>query len=382
MGNILRVIILFTQTMLAYGVLFLAPNIVNGLPLGYIALSAMLFIRFGITVSPIMVHKASLLLTIACSSIFLIGGLRIALGQEDYLFWPIHAVAGAIAFSIWADHVALFRQRSQRILTLVAILLLSIQIVILLYSIFVFTGARLHFGFGPNMLYRLILLNLGVIIFLVSNSKLKFIILVSSGVITALLVIAIGSRGGLLAFLTLIVVFCFHRFGERVAVVAAGLGCLGAVGAFTVMEELPRLEAFGRITYFDIQNNSEAVRLYAFYEFFNWAKDARLLQLIFGQGFGQEPFTFYPHNLFIELIFSSGVIFGILVSGFAVLGFFQSLRADEPFVFGILFAPFFVATQLSGSLLDNYALFSLLIWRYVVLSPLHRHRTTARTQPL
>lgn len=382
MGNLLRVIILFTQTMLAYGVLFLAPNILNGLPIGYIALSAMLFIRFGTTVSPILVHNAGLFLTITCLSIFLIGGFRVALGQENYIFWPIHAVAAAIAFSIWADHVALFRQRSQRILTLVAILLLSFQIVILLYSIFVFTGVRLHFGFGPNMLYRLILINLGVIIFLASETKLKFIILFSSSVITALLIIAIGSRGGFLGFLTLIVVSYFHRFGARVAIVAAGLACIGAVWAFTVMEELPRLQALGRLTYFDIQNNSEASRLDAFFKFFNWAKEARLSHLIFGEGYGQEPFTFYPHNLFIELIFSNGVIFGMLVSGFAVLGFFQSLRADGRFIFGILFAPLFVATQLSGSLLDNYALFSLLIWRYVLLSPLHRHRTTACTQPL
>ena len=167
-------------------------------------------------------------------------------------------------------------------------------------------GGRVHLVFGPNVLYRVVgfLTVLAVAHSLVAK---RWVVMIAILIFTALLTLMIGSRGGLIMFVPLVVFishFLLGRYNLKNLLLGAGvLTCLG----FVFINYLVGMEVDSRMLTLSVEDrySSAGLRYYYFIWFF---QNISHIFLSFGidysffyEAFGSAGFL-YPHNFFIELL--------------------------------------------------------------------------------
>lgn len=227
-------------------------------------------------------------------------------------------------------------EKSQKILLSPLLLILFLLVLSINY-----TGQRFRFILGPNMLYRLVLLSY-ILVKIKGNIKyiLDFLVL--------LLIVSIGSRGGMVLLLSIWLVRLVGRIGIARSFFMLSLMFLPFVVYFY---ELFRIY-LGRVLFFSIENNSEAYRFGSYSKWLEWLNMDNFLDLVFGSGFATPPFDIlYPHNFLLEISHSMGLLFAII---FLII-FLRNVKLSTEMKL-VLFFP----ALLSGNVVDNYFLFSLL----------------------
>lgn len=244
--------------------------------------------------------------------------------------------------------------------------------------IFFSAGSRGSFIFGSNVLYRIFsILTIWAIFLLgLTITKKRHYAISLAFVITIYLVgvLSTGSRGAI--FSILVVLFClYHQYVIKLSTRKIFfLGFLSFVIFGLLFYYMSDWFFNSRFSNFDYENNlSLALRLNPWVDFIS---NPIHFILSFGMPYsefmgqyGHSQFG-YPHNIFLELVFFYG-FFGFLLFVFLMMLLFSSIKKlfTKPFCLGSVFLYcfmiVFLGAQTSGSLLDNFSCFSLLIMSLV-----------------
>ena len=240
------------------------------------------------------------------------------------------------------------------------VVVIGIAVILVMMQVYWLTsgGVRGRAVFGPNILYRVFVL-LAVLSYFRLHGSVKYIVFLTCFVGIALT----GSRGGLVAgLLTLMaIIMSSARWNLNIKhVIPIFLASL-LVYLMLLYGDFAKF-VLGRL--FLISGGSIDGRL-AFMEqaliFFN----AEFFDLIFGFGvYPNEIFSFYPHNIFLELLVSHGMLpislfFLVLIYVFLSAIFNRrTISRDQRFIFVVL-VMFLSSSQFSGSFYDNWVCVSL-----------------------
>ncbi|MGB0895402.1 MAG: hypothetical protein ACPGUD_13445, partial [Parashewanella sp.] len=70
----------------------------------------------------------------------------------------------------------------------------------------------------------------------------------------------------------------------------------------------------------------------------------------------------YPHNIIIELIVYNGIVFFTFFVVCFLFSAFQLIKREDGRFLLVVMSPILIGTLLSGSMIDNYAVFFVLIY--------------------
>jgi hypothetical protein len=332
-------------------------GLVSGIDVGLVLL---LFLA---TIAPLFAQKISSVIHVSLLFGFLIGLVFVGLTIEkeffyfdNYYLWPIKAILGST--------ILILAWKGGQIPLESAILLswiIGLGAFLMLALIFgEVRFGRLYFVFGPNMLYRLACIVLGLI-FVASvasrPTKLTIMLSVIFGTGAVLVILNAGSRGAIVVLGVISLYICRHIFLSLyswVYVIAIG----------------------GAIAYVISLNMDNRI-------FIAFQTDSLLNsgRFDFVRYTGQTPFTVlgnnyeaflpmagmhfrYPHNIFLELYFFYGVL-GLFVSGLVCFAFLRiandrSMFTNNPVV-SIVFIVGVTSACMSGDLSDNYFVIALAV---------------------
>lgn len=229
---------------------------------------------------------------------------------------------------------------------------------------------RSYVIFGPNVLYRIYVFLFGLMILCLFDFKapgrrvilsgtLVVIFLYIMTAILGVLIVATGSRGGLVAAVgaLLVIAYLARTLADRYSSMVFGVFTLLGGGALLVAVLLGPL--LGRLLFLDLSNTSEMVRLELLRQTFRFLTEAGPAEILFGVGAMNRFFSFYPHNIFAEALVYGGLfLLLVVIMAFVVLTIAIGRRKND----GILVLPFvgiIVGSLFSGSLLYNYPVLSL-----------------------
>lgn len=237
-------------------------------------------------------------------------------------------------------------------------------IIFLFYFIVLYFGhkidGRLHFFFGPNTLYRLV--SLFFLFFYFYNKPLKNNILYFSIIwfLYTLLILEIGSRGGLIIYLFVHVVIILNLRLYKLFFVVFTFFLTISMFAFSFSE----LSDFSRILNFqNILLNPRFLNLQDFLS---------LTDFLLGDGYSvfskfSSSGYMYPHNILIELASYFGILglfivllllFSFVYCSHKLISYDFSIKSYYH-MFILAFPIFFISSLLSGDLFDNYPIISL-----------------------
>ena len=228
-----------------------------------------------------------------------------------------------------------------------------------------FKDGRLYSIFGPNMLYRFF----GVVLFVSAMSVyydkgIKRALSVLIAVFGSFAIMLTGSGGGVLIFVSILLVFFFKASPIICGIfTAAFIGCV-ATFLFSNGTSLPLRWidadwmplALTRLLY-KLDTLSSVDR------FVVWVDLLSQPISILGKNYENFNGTWidghiYPHNIFIELIVFYGVL-GHLAGLIVIIAIIKSLSyLLSRDISAITFVIIFIGAQLSGDLSDNYAVIS------------------------
>lgn len=299
---------------------------------GILFLLAMRRYRFS---GPIFLYLVFLLIVLfALSSLSLVRG-----GVES--FWWADVTLAAIGFLIVFD--GFYRSHPSQVGRYLAVILL----VVLCALATVYEGGRFRFGFGPNMLYRLVLCLFVIGLFF--GPKLNFVKILALVGLTSYLLIQIGSRGGVLIFF--ICLFLLFTSSKNFLITALGSLASGVALIWSVLSGFGK-ELFGRVFYINLENASEAYRLAQYREFIDFFINAEVFSIFFGSGVGGAPYeAIYPHNILLESFVWYGVFFGLVICLLLITSVVVCFRGGG--LYRGLWAILILPTFLSGSIFDN-----------------------------
>lgn len=212
-------------------------------------------------------------------------------------------------------------------------------------------GRLAALGGGPNVFARLMLvLSLSSMYFFRESRRLLF-----AGVLplAALLLLLAGSRGGVLAAAVALLI-AVRRKSYRFAIVGGAIGILAWSWAVQ-MPSAPVLERYTTQTF-----TSEGIYTAGRNDLYRLALDMFLDNSWIGAGLGEFEYRVgtYPHNLILEILVECGLL-GALLFVLALIPLFKRLRShiDQNRELVALFFGYLVASQFSGDIFDNRAVF-------------------------
>lgn len=330
--------------------LFLSSENLLGLPLFFLTLPFYLYLlKFNQLSNKIYFTKYSVTVTILFLIIYLISLLNnvnslFTLDLKYYL-WPFLALINIIPLSSLFISI----HKKQKLNKLSGLFFFLLFILFFIYSIYN-NDVRLSFGFGPNMLYRIILFNFFLFIFFIKQRKLIYFLMP----IILFLIYRIGSRGGVMVLFGLllfsIIFFSNKRLKKNLIITSLIITTIFNEYILYFFESI-----YDSVRVFRINLDSRSI----FYEdFYSWILNASSNELYFGSGFRSYPYEWvYPHNLFLESIHGYGFIFSLLL---IILIVFHITLSDKKMI--MLSIPFFIGAMLSGSLYDNFIVISFLFF--------------------
>ncbi len=241
--------------------------------------------------------------------------------------------------------------------------IIIVSIIFLLITVFgvmefvLSSGGRGRFIFGPNMTYRVLAFFYGLLLcclYINDGYKFKFSILFTGSTFVFLIgMLLTGSRGAILVVTIYIVTILL--FSKKSKLFINGLIAISVFIAFIVIYNWDVFELiFRRSFYFNIENNSENYRFLKWTMALNFLNDDRV---IFGLTNDNNLLSYYPHNIFLELLFYFG-LFPLLIF---TLGFACYIaKFKDLFILNLIFLGTFVGSLLSGNLQYNYPVISIL----------------------
>lgn len=229
------------------------------------------------------------------------------------------------------------------------------QLLFLMVSLLMFfiTGVYLSgsrgFIFGPNILYRVLLFIyvFSSLLILRREKNIQFMIL-TLFVILALTVN--GSRGGVAVF-SVVFILILYKFGSRKTFLVGSLVSGLLFITYLLAVDLPRAFIFTDYS----GSNSILDRL-------TILKSS--VSTIFNYPFGmgevgfKNKFTFihYPHNQILEFLLYYGIL-GLVLSCLVIIALLKVRNTD----FGIINLTLFLPTLFSGTLTDNFMIYSWIL---------------------
>jgi hypothetical protein len=221
--------------------------------------------------------------------------------------------------------------------------------------------------FGPNVYYRVI--GFLAASFLLSNYLTRSfgfpVLFILFGAVIGLA--ATGSRGAVLVIIFLVALFyrdLFDKSADKSLRLPAALFTASIIIFFYVFIDTFQ-KYFWRLTYLSLENGSEKVRLSYVNALKDYLENAGFIQLVFGDGYSQRVFSFYPHNIFLEAVVYHGLFFSIpslIFFGILVTAFRKSPSERTSFdMLVIIQGPIFIGTLISGSLMEAYSIYAISI---------------------
>ena len=262
--------------------------------------------------------------------------------NPEYYLWPFFSLLNLIPilviyFIIKDNRKISYRSSFMLFLFFISFALLSLTSV-----------DRFRFGFGPNMLYRILIFNFIFFSFL-NSSKLLFSLALPFFLIT---LNSIGSRGALITIFFLIVFLILYSIKSKFKLFNYMILIFIFLYNFTLDFFLNLGDSF-RIFQINFTENNRT----SFYlDFLNWYNQASFTETLFGSGFRSWPFNdLYPHNFILESFHGYGFFVALIILLLVVVFL---LKQNRKIV--LLCIPFLVGSSISGSLYDNITLFSFL----------------------
>lgn len=298
-------------------------------------------------------HKSIVVSLNAGLIFFLIVAISTILNFGDgiYQFWylipclSIFFITDALKINL--DHLALT-------IFLFAILLISLQL-----SWLTSGGMRGKAIFGPNILYRIF-----IFLAILSYFRLKGLMGLIIICLCVIGVVLTGSRGGLVVGVLVVTatIFSSRRLEFNKSVVF-----LLFLLPFALYLFLPKIEVLSfvieRLFLFAGGSSIEG-RLQFFYVSLS-ILNGGFFDLLFGYGvYPNEILKFYPHNIFLELLVSHGILASIFFLFISIYIFVYSvlmrkkISSEQQFLF-VVFVLFFLSAQFSGSFYDNWTCLTL-----------------------
>lgn len=221
----------------------------------------------------------------------------------------------------------------------------------------VLTGGRGRFVFGPNVTYRVISFFYGFILLCyydIKNKKISFspILILSSGIFM-LGMFFTGSRGALIVVLIYFILIFSLSIKQPKVLFISLLSFFAIIACAIYFWDYLEIY-FHRLIYFNLDNNSESFRYDMWQDLATFRNSE---YLYFGLTEENNVLSYYPHNIFLEVIFYFGIYaafafaFGFL---FFIFSFMENIKINIPML-GIVFGSF-----LSGNLQYNYIVLSIL----------------------
>lgn len=328
--------------------LFLSSKSIQGFPclIFCIPLFIYLFKNNSSSFSRLKVNKLSLIFLIFLFLLIyislIINANNVYARNLEYFFWPFLSLLNLIPILVVCFIINQDRKLSHRSSFIIFLFFLFFTILSLMST------ERFRFGFGPNMLYRILIFN--YILFSLTNSTKLF-----SYITLPFLLITlnkIGSRG---ALITIILLFTFliltsfksNKFFFRIIIFTFILFYNLLLDKLLIL--------FNSYRIFKI-NLTENNRTDFYLNFFEWYEQASLAEIIFGSGFRSWPFIdIYPHNFILESFHGYGITVTLII---LLLVVFLFLFQNKQII--LLSIPFIVGSLISGSLYDNITLIGFL----------------------
>ena len=280
---------------------------------------------------------------------------------DYYYLWPIKASLCLFVLNI--SNRLLTRQISEGVFPLLSIA--GIVFLVLVNVAGYMVDGRLSFVFGPNMLYRFVvavtLIPLVMFIVIKNRSVLYCAILVFLLALNILTLSRIGSKGGVVVFLSALYILLVFKYGWRWYI----FSIFFAASAIFSLRDYSLLD----IRFINFQGLQESIRYTFLMDFIQNISDVPLL------GYNWLDFSVhstpgfqYPHNSILELIFYFGV-FGVvltlvvLAALYAAMVFMKRAYIEGVMQFQIvlvcLFIVLFISSLFSGDMSDNFVFISL-----------------------
>jgi hypothetical protein len=334
-------------------VLFLLPESIYSIPLAFFS---PVFIWIIISDNRRFFHKIRLSKNTLSFALFYFGIYAISISYNyidmnlnnlAYYIWP---VLGMVMVLPLLSVLAIIRGKY----TLSNIGSLAVLAsFILLACLALLSSGRFRFGFGSNMLYRIVIFNFFIYLFCAPRYSHKIV-----GLFAALYIVyATGSRGGVITLFGAFLLYLISLSWRWKA--AVSLILIMSTGTFLFYFDVTHLFSDIRVLNFSLANNNRS-RFY--FDFWDWLSSADVVSLLLGSGYRSWPFRdLYPHNFVLELFHSYGAIYALIylvILCRMLIGFDWKL--------GLIALPFIVGAILSGSLYDNVVFIGFTVF-YVVL---------------
>lgn len=301
-------------------------------------------------------------------TILLYPTIKISHWLEDYSFWLLQFCIVFPIFVVLMKEINGFSEREWQKFFLFFLLLFAFfaSAIVLSNS----STGRVHFIFGPNVLYRvlcfLMIVSLGVSFYKDSRVLCAVIVLIS---MFALL--KIGSRGGMILLIFSFVCIFHHNVFKiklKHIIVFSFLFLLCLSVLFSFIDYLPINQ---RLLLFDIENNTSSIgiRFYTLMWYLNNFIEVTFniegMYEYFFESFSIPGFL-YPHNLILEFVIFYG-LFGFILASIYIIALVSTLKRFLFTTFSFSHVLFYSLLTLtpsvffSGNLSDNIAIFSFLL---------------------
>lgn len=328
--------------------LFLLPESAAGIPLAFFSpLSLWIIFKERRVVFKSLRFRQSVLLNLGIFvSIYVLSITynydRMYVRNIEYYIWPLLSIIMIIPIVFTVD---LSRQRFALSDTDTVVFMLGFFFLALVAFV---TSGRFRFGFGPNMLYRIILFN--YLLFTYVSRRNLYIVLTLPA---ALYVIyATGSRGGVIS-VAIVLLFSLPQLLKKIRKSYWIFVILCVAVLFQRMDWNNYMSDI-RVLNFSLENNN---RLIFYYDFIDWISSADTSSILLGSGFRTWPYeALYPHNFVLEIFHGYGVFYCFIILVWVVKLF--TLRDSKIVVQSI---PFFAGAMVSGSLYDNVVFMGYLL---------------------
>lgn len=205
-----------------------------------------------------------------------------------------------------------------------------------------------------------IALYLGAGIIIAANSNIKIFIKLIHIFLSLYLMILSGSRGPLLALLLCLFMFFLFRSSTKVKIALGGVFLFFIAVFIRFVQDIiaiaPALARFNPTS--DAGYMSVGIRL----EQYMSAIDIFTDNIFFGGSLLEQAHNYYPHNLFLELAMSTGlvgIIIVLLLASFTVIKAWKLPDSQKWINFLTLY--FFLSMMFSASIATSYQLIILLL---------------------
>lgn len=246
-------------------------------------------------------------------------------------------------------------------------------------------GARLSsnevFIFGPNIMYRIYgLLFFAFYYAVIMKTERKGSSLLIVFLMSFVCLISTGSRGGtLILLMEMIAVAIYFR---KNTIVKYFVYALISVFFYYIIQYWELIsELLGRSVFIDVTSASENTRLSMLDGFIKFLQTEPMGTLLFGLGNNNHYYpNYYPHNIIIESIVYHGLFF-LTFMIIAATSFIKKLliKRNEMRVLLLIFSPIFIGAMVSGYLLDNFTIISLVFYAYLGSMNVNNFKNLATT---